>query len=964
MAFDPKSITKEHVLNAVKTINEQGLELTPSKKWHVIINDTPYPPKEIMRYARAEYDGSLDWPKGGGWPTNDYLKNMGFKLLEKTKTIHPLNELIKKYKAYVKENGVGEELYKWRLLEQFKGRPNPEVTNFKVELNTINFSNLIYPIGVNVIKHIVSEREERYRNEFKMLFNEKLTLEDRIRDFSNNTLAIYRELITNERFSHHHDERTISTFLTYHNPEKYTFYKNSFYQKLCKLLKIKSKPKGYKYLHYLELVEDFIENYIKQDLELVELIRHKIPNEAFSDRNHYILAQDILYRTLDKQLGVRRAYWRVGTKDDHQSYWKVMLENDYISIGWAEIGDLSDKDVKNKEDILRLFNDEGFYKEKNKKNVASRKAGEIFNFYENINIGDVVLAQDGADILGVGIITDDYSYVAEEAFPHIRPVEWKSTSVDFSNQDGKLTTVKKITDLNTIHRVERILSSMKNISLLPGVTSLGQTRLNQILYGPPGTGKTYATKAIAVSIAAPDFTLKSSLTENEQRKQLTEQYELLRKDGQIVFTTFHQSYSYEDFVEGIKPALDNNEKSNDLEYSIEAGIFKICCAQAAYNCYILSKSQENKNSYTYDDLYEAFIDQFREQEEKPIFNTITGKEVEIFEINRNDSIRARARGSKAINVAPLTKENIQKLYDTFSTIDEINNLKQVRDTVGVKPRITEFYAIFRGLKEFEKKEYENFQKEDIEFDELGLEDTEIIKKFSAGVFDKAVKQYSNQAAPVVLIIDEINRGNVSAIFGELITLIEKDKRIGKEEELRVKLPYTKSTFGVPANVYIIGTMNTADRSVEALDTALRRRFSFEEVMPNPELLRKYDVKGINLKDLLKIINDRIEILLDRDHTIGHSYFFKVYEAKKPEEKLVEVFKDNIIPLLKEYFFGEYSKIGLILGDSFIKVDKEENQRNILAAFDGDVEIIVGDKYELIPPNQIDLQKIESILKNG
>ena len=176
----------------------------------------------------------------------------------------------------------------------------------------------------------------------------------------------------------------------------------------------------------------------------------------------------------------------------------------------------------------------------------------------------------------------------------------------------------------------------------------------------------------------------------------------------------------------------------------------------------------------------------------------------------------------------------------------------------------------------------------------------------------------------VVIIDEINRGNVSQIFGELITLLEKDKRLGADEQLTATLPYSKQKgFGVPSNLYIIGTMNTADRSVEALDTALRRRFSFVEMPPNYELNQlKNEVAGISLLNLLETINGRIEKLLDKDHLIGHSYFLAVEDLRG----LQDVFQQNIVPLLQEYFYGDMAKIGLVLGKAFF--EKQKNGDNI------------------------------------
>lgn len=257
---------------------------------------------------------------------------------------------------------------------------------------------------------------------------------------------------------------------------------------------------------------------------------------------------------------------------------------------------------------------------------------------------------------------------------------------------------------------------------------------------------------------------------------------------------------------------------------------------------------------------------------------------------------------------------------------------------------------------------------------------------------KQSKPQIESAIPHVLIIDEINRGNVSAIFGELITLIEDSKRLGSSEALEITLPYSKSKFGVPENVYIIGTMNTADRSVESLDTALRRRFSFEEMLPQPNLIAPekliYDLwikhaaaewddsiwveeeknlytlinsrsllgldltekqlissqldsgevnetifldyldeTSLDLELILTRINRRLEKLLSRDHTIGHSFFLGI----TTESQLHNVFFNKIIPLLQEYFYGDYGKIGLILGSAFVEEIKETNS-NLFADF--------------------------------
>lgn len=224
---------------------------------------------------------------------------------------------------------------------------------------------------------------------------------------------------------------------------------------------------------------------------------------------------------------------------------------------------------------------------------------------------------------------------------------------------------------------------------------------------------------------------------------------------------------------------------------------------------------------------------------------------------------------------PVSIDNIEKLYKT-SNIDEIYNSVYVRAILN--------YLKSQGLEDYKEKD----------------EKTNL---------------------PYIIIIDEINRGNVSKIFGELITLIEPSKRIGEKEELKVILPYSKKEFGVPKNVYIIGTMNTADRSITSLDTALRRRFEFIEMMPDVSKL-SMDCEGINLQELLKAINTRIEYLLDREKTIGHAFFIGVENLND----LKSIFQNKIIPLLQEYFYNDYALINAVLNDNgMIFEDKKDDK---------------------------------------
>lgn len=210
----------------------------------------------------------------------------------------------------------------------------------------------------------------------------------------------------------------------------------------------------------------------------------------------------------------------------------------------------------------------------------------------------------------------------------------------------------------------------------------------------------------------------------------------------------------------------------------------------------------------------------------------------------------------------------------------------------------------------------------------------------------------------VFVIDEINRGNISKIFGELITLIESTKRIGQPEGMKVKLPYSQQLFGIPDNVYLIGTMNTADRSIASIDTALRRRFRFKEMMPDAEVLEDIYVDGISIKDILVKMNKRITLLYDKEHTIGHAYFLPL-KRKPTVETLSSIFSDNIIPLLQEYFYEDYEKIRLVLGDNN-KINREDQ---FIIAVENDYNELFGNTeydFDETSTYEINVEAFENI----
>ena len=414
---------------------------------------------------------------------------------------------------------------------------------------------------------------------------------------------------------------------------------------------------------------------------------------------------------------------------------------------------------------------------------------------------------------------------------------------------------------------------IKNINeLMSNTDKTPATPLNQILFGAPGTGKTYHTKKMAVEI------INGKKEEDRSREEINKEYEQLVEEGQIVFTTFHQSLSYEDFIEGIKPRTIGG----NVTYEVKDGIFKQLCSRA------IAQKPKNSDIEIYD-FDEGWDDLIAEVEKNPnlSLDTRKGGKIYVTGITNEGNLKIKHKDSKSKTEYSILYSRAEKLQEEFPDLSKVKNISKEFRSVIPGCYYTAYWAILNYINNKIKE-----KNKDIDYEEPKTH---------------------------VLIIDEINRGNVSAILGELITLLEEDKRKGNKEHTEVKLPYSGKEFSVPNNVYIIGTMNTADRSVEALDTALRRRFSFVEMQPDPNHEDLSEVGDVKLKKLLKTINERIELLIDKDHQIGHSYFIGIQGL----EDLKRTFKDKIIPLLEEYFYGDFGKIGLVLGGEFIKL--AENQ---------------------------------------
>ncbi len=415
------------------------------------------------------------------------------------------------------------------------------------------------------------------------------------------------------------------------------------------------------------------------------------------------------------------------------------------------------------------------------------------------------------------------------------------------------------------------LKNKTNEVVMDNISNLLNSKKQIILYWPPGTGKTYNIKTII---------------ENHS----WEIYNDLEKENRVEFITFHQSFSYEEFIEGIKPNLDWVDW--EISYWIEDGIFKKI-ANKAWGININANEIENNNITS---ILEKFNEYMKENfldkwEDFPLLSKVT---IEWINENRWSyllgwSIRSTQR--LAVNII---KRDIQKYIDW--DINTYEDIKPAFDSEREFHWNARYYFMFyKKLEEFIKSN--NYKIEKINESNL-----------------KPKNYY--------LVIDEINRWNISKIFGELITLLETDKRIWKENEVITKLPYSKEDFWIPSNIYIVATMNTSDKSIVSLDTALRRRFGFVEMLTDYNLIPE-DIDWVKLRKILEVLNSRIEYLIDKDHIIWHSYFIN----KNSLEDIVSVFYNEILPLLEEYFYWEEDKIKLVLWKAFYK-NNDTNTWNI------------------------------------
>src|SRR5690625_2711321 len=536
-----------------------------------------------------------------------------------------------------------------------------------------------------------------------------------------------------------------------------------------------------------------------------------------------------------------RKYW-LYSPGSQAAMWDEFYDQGIMAIGWDELGDLRQYNSKKEiaEKLQKVFDTES---------SKSNDAAANWEFYKEISKGDVIIAKKNrSDYIGYGIVTSDYFYDEERShFKKCRNVDWNKKG-NWTDPKGDIV-IKTLTDITPYEDYVARIKKLIDIDTTEEPAKMIDYPLNTIFYGPPGTGKTYNTAKRAAEIV-------------EQRviASYVEARQIFNENlgDTIEFITFHQNYSYEDFIQGIRPDTEN---SNELTFEKVDGVFKKLANRALKNLKESRNPQPKKkpferafNEYT-DPLIQGEVENLEVKMKRVSYfiTTITNRSIEFQ--------KASGASNHTLSIGTL-----KKMYEAESVL-EIQGLASYYN-----PLLEELLKIGKSPGE-----------------------TELIER----------KNY-------VLIIDEISRANSSRVIGELITLIEPDKRSGEAFSLTAKLP-SGEDFTVPSNLYIIGTMNTADKSIALLDIALRRRFEFEAMYP------KYEIDGetIHDADVLRKLNGYIKETKGHDFQIGHSYFMK------NDISLEHRINRKVIPLLLEYYMNDEKEVRNALMKAGLEINEED-----------------------------------------
>ncbi len=597
-------------------------------------------------------------------------------------------------------------------------------------------------------------------------------------------------------------------------------------------------------------------------------------------------------------------YWKIAPGPGAVC-WPVWREKGIASVGWPALGDLT-----------------GVAKEEFDRRTEAGMAeygytvgvSQVWTFC-SIRPGDRVVANRGKSaVMGIGTVVSGYRFVPDaqrvegEPYSHQVEVRWDDTEPRaIEPRQGWQRTILELSRED----FERIVSGEPDPAKAPAAPCRPE---NVILYGPPGTGKTFSTLRRALELILGRERV-ASLSQDAVVTLFRQQ----QQAGRIEFVTFHQAYGYEEFVEGLRPVL-GTDGGGEMRYELHAGAFKRIALRAA-----AEGLRERPTEPSFDELWTSLVDAVQADEDR-LTTSFQG---------RPYVLRLTSERNLAAHPCELDEDgSLASVGEEFQIASKTNTrlVWEHRRELGPKPEdVTSPKTLELFKRERGGRGGHHFTAIWIAYKELWElsrsgaahrpELTSVADRVQEAL-DRPVQgtvdfEFSAASPHYVLIVDEINRGNVSKILGELITLLEADKRLGASAELKLPLAYSpEHRFAVPPNLHVLGTMNTADRSIALMDVALRRRFTFEELMPDSNVIRKILLTQgtpsalIDLVvDLFETLNARIRFLYDRDHQLGHAYFLGITSL----DDLRQVFVDRVIPLLQEYFYGAWDKICMVLG---------------------------------------------------
>ncbi|MDD2632280.1 EVE domain-containing protein [Candidatus Falkowbacteria bacterium] len=815
-------------------------------------------------------------------------------------------ELIEKYKEYLRETGNKDENYKWDAIEHFRKNWNPDAEDFgKMLVEAFKkHKNLFYQNAYWFYTKIAREKAASFKEMFRALFDEGIDLEERMKHFiaqSDELLSEIKSEMGRENLNHSQDERTLGVYLSFRYPEKYYLYKSSFYKQYCDFLGIKTKPAGQKFMHYLELAEDFKQNYIQKDEELLDLHKEIHPDLNWDEKN--LIVQNLIFlmmypvgdsteapvRVAEAETGYEvkeKRYW-LYSPGQSAKYWEEFYDAGIMALGCDELGDLAQYDSK--EEIADKLRDI-----KQTDGSLKNDASANLEFRDLMKPGDIVIAKKGqTEYIGYGIVQSDHYFDdSRQYFQNCRKVKWINKGQWIEERSP--IVVKTLTDINKypdyVERLKKLIG-IEQAEAEEAIETVDKTTTNY--YWLNVNPKIWSLDDLEIRPEVDYTTYTESGTKRRVYKYMKE-----AKPGDKII-------GYETTpVKRVRALLEITRSVYENEEGKEVFDMKLV--------------EFTRQQPTWEDLKKVEI--------------LQGSEV--FINNQGSLFRLTKEEYEAIVELTQIKPEFEPyhkadlLSDVFISPEKLDRtlalIKRKKNIILQGPPGTGKTYFAKRLAWCMMGEKDQTRVRTIQFHQSyayedfiqGYRPDDGKLKLKNGIFYEFALQASRDPErDYVMIIDEINRGNLSKILGELMLLIEADKR-----NETIKLAYAREgeTFSVPANLHIIGTMNTADRSLALVDYALRRRFAFITMPPHFEnsFVDNLNNTGFdddfidNLISKAKRINEMIgkDPALGSGFLMGHSYFVTQVLPEVPESWLSEIFDFEILPLLEEYWFDDDDKI--------------------------------------------------------